>query len=305
MAIVDLYSKRQRRDRGEMPDVYVYDVLTERLRVQIIYIINDTLDKYYGGHVRESAYQHIKGILCREYGLPCLSNLDALVDYPFSDEKEVCKFFLKKSYLEQALDVIECFFKLINAYGIKINQHESSSNAISELNHRFKEHGVGYQFESNQIIRIDSELLHSEVTKPVLAFLRDENFKGANEEFLLAHEHYRHGKYKECLMDSLKAFESTMKIICTQRGWQYDKEKDSAQKLIKICFENELLPAHLDSQFSSLRGLLESVPTIRNKNAGHGQGADSVAVPEYLASYALHFTASTILFLIKANAAKN
>jgi hypothetical protein len=43
-------------------------------------------------------------------------------------------------------------------------------------------------------------------------------FDGANEEYLKAHEHYRHRRNKECLTECLteclKAFESTMKIIC-------------------------------------------------------------------------------------------
>ena len=32
----------------------------------------------------------------------------------------------------------------------------SEDDAIKELNYRFKEHGVGYQYESGKIIRIDS-----------------------------------------------------------------------------------------------------------------------------------------------------
>jgi hypothetical protein len=46
--------------------------------------------------------------------------------------------------------------------------------------------------------------------------------------------------------------------------------------------------------------LLESgVPTIRNKEGGHGQGHEIKEVPEYLTSYALHLTATNLLFLIK------
>ena len=41
MAIFDLFSKRQRRARGEVPDVYVYDKLPQELRVQIVHIIKE------------------------------------------------------------------------------------------------------------------------------------------------------------------------------------------------------------------------------------------------------------------------
>lgn len=61
-----------------------------------------------------------------------------------------------------------------------------------------------------------------------------------------------------------------------------------------------LIPAYLQSQFTSLKTMLETgIPTIRNKNAGHGQGADIKEVPEELASYMLHLTATNLLFLLK------
>lgn len=78
--------------------------------------------------------------------------------------------------------------------------------------------GSGFQFESSAIIRIDSNFIHAESVKPVLALLRQDLYQGANEEFLNAHQHYRHGRHKECLVDALKAFESTLKAICVKRG---------------------------------------------------------------------------------------
>lgn len=55
----------------------------------------------------------------------------------------------------------------------------------------------------------------------------------------------------------------------------------------------------------AVRSLLESgVPTIRNKLGGHGQGTDSIVVPEYFARYALNLTASSILLVAEADAAK-
>lgn len=55
---------------------------------------------------------------------------------------------------------------------------------------------------------------------------------------------------------------------------------------------------YIQNQFSSLRILLESgIPTVRNKEGGHGQGAEVSSIPEYLASYTLHLTATNLLFL--------
>jgi hypothetical protein len=111
---------------------------------------------------------------------------------------------------------------------------------------------------------------------------------------------YRHKRYKECLNDCLKALESTMKTICEHQGWKYEST-DAAKKLISICFQNNLIPTYLETQFSALRQNIESgIPTIRNKLGGHGQSSQQITVPEYFASYQLNMTASTILFLVQA-----
>ncbi len=68
--IFDLFSKRQRRQRGEVPDVYIYDKLPGALRVQVIHIIRDALGTdLHGGSTVQETYQFIHDTLCREYGL--------------------------------------------------------------------------------------------------------------------------------------------------------------------------------------------------------------------------------------------
>jgi hypothetical protein len=204
------------------------------------------------------------------------------------------------------LDIIELFFKIISGY-ISKNYYvyksstypqQTPDDAVNELNSRFKEWGIGYEFQSSELIRIDSQFIHSEAVKPILVLLaNDKYYEGANQEFLKAHEHYRHKRYKECLVECCKAFESLMKAICEKRKWDY-KPTDAASKLIKTCFEHKLIPSYMDNQIASLKQILESgVPTIRNKEGGHGQGAEISEVPEHLASYCLHLTASNLLFL--------
>jgi hypothetical protein len=155
-----------------------------------------------------------------------------------------------------------------------------------------------------EIIRIDSEFIHTEVIKPALALLQAKQFSGAQAEFLKAHEHYRHGRQKEALTESCKALESTLKAICDKRKWAYDKQKDTSQKLIQICFDNGLIPQFWQQEFSALRSTLESgAPTGRNKLGAHGQGASVTQVPSYLTAYVLHMAAAAIVFLVEAEKA--
>ncbi len=300
MPVIDIFSKRQKRLRGEVPDVYQYETIPNELRVQVIHIWYDafgevTRDNFgalqYSSYSAEDAYKHIHATLCREYGLFRLGGEEDV------DFEAVYNFFLYTQEAEKVIDVIEVSFQYITQYATDIPPED----AIDELNHRFQEHGVGYQFESGQIIRIDSQWIHSEVVKPALSMLSDTMYEGANDEFLKAHEHYRTGDYKECLNECLKAFESCIKSICRTTGWAYN-DGDTINRLIGIIFDKELIPPFMQSHFSGLRSTLEAgVPTIRNRLSGHGQGPEEVPVPEYIAAYTLHLTASNILLLARAD----
>jgi hypothetical protein len=300
---IDIFSKRQKKLRGEVPDIYRYDDIPEPLRIQIVYIMTDGLGDCRSSQT-EKAYSSIHQTLCREYGRFYLADKSHLMFPDFI--KDLRQFLLSTSNIEEVIDVIELSFQVIDTYYrenqvlYNIRAKITPDQAIEELNARFKEHGVGYQYESGQIIRVDSQIIHNNAVKPALHLLSDARFKGANEEFLQAHEHYRHKRYKECLNDCLKALESTMKTICDNQGWAYES-RDPAKKLIGICFQNKLIPIFLETQLSSLKQNIESgIPTVRNKLGGHGQGSEPVIVPEYFASYQLNMTASTIKLLVEA-----
>jgi len=308
MSIRNLFSKRQKRLRGETPDVFVYDKIPEPLRIQVVEIWKDTIGiprvATFDVPVNEQAYRlyfEMCKALCREYGV------FRLVENPSGNPLEhLGAFLLSSDDHERVLDVIELSFQQIDTvvrrpsfYGdepLKL----TPDSAIEELNARFLEHGIGYQYHGGQIVRLDSEIIHSEVVRPALQLLADRRYQGANDEFLTAHEHYRHGRYKECLNECLKAFESTMKSICQIRGWTYS-ENNTAKRLIGICLQNGLVPLFLETQMNALRALLESgIPTVRHKLGGHGQGTEEVKIPSYYASYMLHMTATTIKFTVEA-----
>ena len=250
-----------------------------------------------GGLSYPKAYEVIHEDLCFRYGKFSLS------EHYDSAYESVRHFFLETEDTEKAIDVIELSFRYIDQYVRSQihNQRISPDDAITILNNQFRKHRVGYQYKSGQIIRVDSEFIHSEAVKPALSMLSDPMYKGANDEFLKAHEHYRARRYKDCMNDCLKAFESCIKAICKKRRWTYN-ETNTINRLIEIVFNEELIPTFMQSHFSGLRSVLESgVPTARNRQSGHGQGANIITVPEYIAAYALHLTASNLLFLAKAN----
>ena len=280
--------------------MYQYDHIPKVLRVQAVQLIEDVIGPLEMSPAHSSdLYEHIHKVLCREYGVFSL--------YPGTiwEGKAISHFITNEPDYERCLDAIELTFGHIDStirenYEIYEIPTYRIDDSINELNYRFREAGVGYQFESGEIIRVDSQFVHSEAVKPILQILgSNPSYEGVNDEFLSAHEHYRHQHYKECLNDCLKSFESLMKAIHVKRGWDFN-QNDTAKKLINGCLVNGLIPEYMQNEFSSLRSLLESgIPTIRNKEGGHGQGHEVTTVPDHLASYALHLTASTLLFLAK------
>ncbi|GAJ00054.1 unnamed protein product, partial [marine sediment metagenome] len=177
---------------------------------------------------------------------------------------------------------------------------QDPDDAIEELNDRFKEHEIGYQYVSGTIIPMDSQYIHTEAVRPAISLLQEAGFDGASEEFLNAHKHYREGRNKEAIAEALKAFESTMKSICSFMTWEVPQNA-TAKPLIDVCFSNGLIPKALSSHFNSLRTTLESgLPTASNRLARHGQGQKKVTVPDHIAAYALHLAATNIVFLVES-----
>lgn len=309
MGITDLFFKREKRKRGEYPDVYQYEILPDKLKVQIVHIWDETIGKdfTYSDYepklfkdIRE-VLKYVNQSLVKELGvfeLP-LSN-DAYSPTYFS---KIANFFLSSVETDIDLSVIELMMLGISIFHDNYPNRYDLKEAVNNLNQRFREHGVGYQYENDQIIRIDSEFIHSEAVEPALKLLSNSIYKGAQEEFLKAHEHYRHQRYSEALIECLKAYESTLKIILDKNKWEYSSNA-TADELTGRIMQSGLVPEFWQQHFKSLKNTLTSgVPTARNKVAGHGAGNEVREIPEYLVSYILHMTASTIVFLVKAEEA--
>jgi hypothetical protein len=313
MALFDLFSRKKREAERESPDVFRYDDVPNSLRIQLLHALDDARKRIYSrtipayiaiGTEGTDVFAEACLVLRREFGLVKLievrRRVRAMTD---TQTKELCdefKAFFENCETEQVLDAVQVVMLLVEeGTRNRLLDHECNASTVAaEINRRFLEHGLGYQYQSGQIIVETNSILHTEAITPALTLLSDSRFAGANEEFLKAHEHYRHGRLGECLVDCLKAFESTMKIICDLKGWPY-KRTDTAKALIEVCLTHDLIPTFTQQQLTSLRTLLESgVPTVRNKQAGHGQGATRHQVSPHLARFGLHLTAAVVVLLV-------
>ncbi len=320
MALFNLFSKKKREAERQSPDVFRYDEIPHPLRIQLLNALNDARQRIFVNTIPSYRFIGTEGddifakaclILRREFGLVRLfdvrNQIRSINESQTEEHSVEFTVFFEKCKTDQVLDAVEVVMNLIDEAGRNhLLDHECNARTVAEeLNQRFLEHRVGYQYQSGQIIVETNSVLHSEAITPALTLLSDPRFAGANAEFLKAHEHYRHGRLEECLVDCLKSFESTMKIICDLKGWKY-KTTDAAKSLIEVCLANNLIPTFTQQQFTSLRTLLESgIPTVRNKQAGHGQGSNLRQVPPHLARFGLNLTGTVIVLLVESFNATN
>lgn len=305
--IYKTYSERRREAAGTL-DVFQYEEVPQRLRVQIQQVLRDAL----GPHVTMGCYEtaspnhnsetwcSIHKVICKEIGVHSLCHAE-------TEGQEVIGF-LGSCTAAQFVDIVELCVRVIDRHIREWSSYDLSSHgieqkpdeALAEINYRFRQSGFGFQFHNGEAFRIDSEFLHEEVVKPALRILTQSGFDGARDEFLSAHRHYRNGDHEEAITEVAKAFESTLKIVCDQRRWEYDSGS-RATDLLKIVRSKELWPQHLDGSFDQLLATLASgLPKVRNGQGAHGQGSSVRATPPYIAAYALHLAAAKIVFVAEA-----
>jgi hypothetical protein len=309
--VYETFSKKMKvKERTGQADVYQYDDLPKKFRIQVCHIWNATIGRYYreDGRSTNRVWDTLHDVTAREAGEFHLNvhNLDGVT------KADICVSYFVNTDTQSALDMLDISFQVI--YGLRRNTLTASlyyvestpKEAITELNARFKESGLGYEFVAGELIRIDSTFIHAEAVKPALALLHGTGFNGANEEFFEAHKHYRQGDYKDAIATAGKAFESAMKAICAARSWSPPPNKGklenaSAGTLINVLMTNNLIPEGMRNHLNGLEQTLSSgLPPLRN-DVAHGQGASPVPVEEYVASYALHLAATNIVFLVKAH----
>ena len=308
MTIADLFSKRHQKTRPEARDVHQSTQITAPLRVHIAHILRDLFGHRvtYDLNGCVEAFGEIEQALCGEYGLCILPTKPT--DLTTTPDARVIDFLLHEEDQQKIIDLVEVSFRLLTRLRLspewqsRITQ-EKFDRAVAELNARFREYGIGYQYENGEIVRVESQFIHAEVVKPALALLSAEEYAEANAEFLKALEHCRKGETKECLNECLKSFESTMRAICTKRKWAF-KSKDTAKELIDVCLKNGLTPPLIHSHIRGVRATLaRGIPTVSNRLSGRRQEVQLVDVPPHYASYMLHLTAATIQFFIESEKA--
>ena len=293
--VYELFSRRN-RDKTKDPDVYNYDKFPEGFRNQFLHIMLDVFEEL--KFSCSNPIQEFCRIFAREKGMP---SIYSRCRHEINTWNAFCEYALNCSEID-FVDLMDfAFAALVANKDVRnhINYNSKSFvEAIDELNERFKQHNLGYEFSNGMIIKKTNKVTHETIVKPALKLLCDEEFKGAEEEYLNAWKQFMDGDNQGAILNAAKAFESFMKILCSKMHYTFDKEKDTAKKLLEHLKSNDFFPSYLEKHLNALITTLESgAPTVRNKTAGHGQGEERISVPDDYATYVMNLVASNIVFL--------
>lgn len=300
MAIYELYSKNKRALALAENDVFSYDKIPQTLRSQLKQFFNEASENHEKGaswstylRVNTADFESFVKIFRREYGVDKLAD----VKYPNNSCRHELLEFIDSCSTDNFLDCVQVYGSFIN--DSLLSAQYAKNNYIIEINHRFKEAGLGYEFIDKQIIRIDSKVLHNKVLMPTIAILSSNKiFSGAEDEIRDAFDKFKNGDNKGAVVDAAKAFESTMKAILNKRKWTYNAT-DSASKLIEACVDNKLFPIYMTTHLNALASMLKSgVPTVRNRTAGHGQGTEITELADHFSSYVLYTALANMKLII-------
>ncbi len=292
--------------------IYRYDKLPQPFRVQVI----QTLDRTIGTHKGRSDLWDVYGNnwnpgtvwrLIHERIAGEIGEFD-LWPVPRTERDRFAAYLQAEGRSAgEILDAIEFSFRIVGALESQMDWYQNEyetwhtpAEAVEMLNHRFRQHDLGYQFVEGELIRVDSQFVHAEIVEPAIVLLRDTGFDVANDEFLSAHRHYRRGEARDAIADALNAFESTMKAICDKAGWARPANATAAP-LVDLLIQNDLISKDLESHYKGLVGAMKSgLPTIGNRTSRHGHGSTPIEIPDYLAAHTLHLAAANIVFLVEA-----
>lgn len=298
--VFELFSRRNTTELRE--DVYEYDEIPLSFRTQFAMLIGEVVNEFKSGYWTESSrfWKYLEKEIQIELGLLKLSNNVRYSQSIDSYLNNVMAFLLSTDN-KTALDVMDLLVFYHHAYSnTEYKFKEKWQRAIKRINRKLKENSLGYEIVENQLIRIDNQFIHNEVVKTAIQLLQEHQFQAVSEEFLKAHEHYKQGDYKDAVVNAGKAFESTMKTICSKNGYRYDAQRDTANTLIRHLFDNELIPSYMQNHIQGLKQALEnSAHVLRNKNGGHGQGDVIVDVDDSIVRYTLNLCATNIVFLVE------
>jgi len=294
----------------EQHDIYEYEKVDKHFRTQFTLILTNLIDIKTPSDENEwvALEQHLKIEFGKDYLSSETSSINRVLNY-FQKTNDIEALYiinqvlqmlynLKNKYLRYVKEGYNDGWNNFDEGGYYKSQAEKMEEIMNKISAKLLENGIGYEFINNQLVRFDNQYIHGEIVKDAIQLLQHHDFLNVSAEFMKAHEHYKSGDYKDAITNAGKAFESTMKIICSKLGYEFNSDRDTASKLINILIQNGFIPSYLQDHLSGIQKVLASgIPTVRNK-VSHGEGDSPIVISPSMVKYILNLCATNIVFLV-------
>lgn len=168
-----------------------------------------------------------------------------------------------------------------------------------KINQIFDLHDCAWRIADGEFFKLDSDFIGARITAQAHDNLAANGFAGASNEFAKARQELAQQDVKDAIIHAGKSFESVMKVMTT------GTENANADQLIKAMLSQgyfDDLPESIRKGFAEQ--VMKPLPFLRNKLAGHGQGAQVVEVPPTYGELALQLAAAFHNFLVSKHLEK-
>jgi AbiJ N-terminal domain 4 len=197
-------------------------------------------------------FRRVNLLLSRELGLQSLDQFGELgVDHT---EEKTCHLFLSQPFqpfgiwhkdpdyfCKTRLSMLELLFREAEAL-VRKNYlptplpqtvtnarkvHAAMTNAITELKDRLRANGTGLDYTNGLLHRASDQLTTQRIAEPFWEIVKEPKWATVDLEMKEALDHLDHGQ-RDAAAHAAMALESTIKIICDEKGWTTGNEKGAA-----------------------------------------------------------------------------
>ena len=155
-----------------------------------------------------------------------------------------------------------------------------------KINKIFDLHECQWRFCDGEFFKLDGDFIGARLAVTAHEALARNHFAGAAEEYAKSQRQLCSGEVKDAILYAGKSLESVLKVIT-------NLENANANNLIEEMLNRGFfddLPSEVRSGFA--QNVMKSLPFLRNKLGGHGQGACVVEVPEIYGELTIQLAAA-------------
>lgn len=168
----------------------------------------------------------------------------------------------------------------------------------SKVNEILDSHECPWRISDGEFFKLDADFMGARLAARAHDALAANHFAGAADEYAKARRDLAEGETKDAILHAGKSFESVLKVLT-------ENAHGNADRLIKEFVAKGFLddlPEDMRVGFGEQ--VLKTLPTLRNKLAGHGQGAEIVTVDAAYGELAVQLAAAFHNFLITKHLAR-